>query len=140
MVFGVIACIFLLLTCAYPAYPSQPAAWAPVFFFLAYFLYLCEALICVCAPCLRCGFGSSTFAYVSNIMSDTAAENFVASLMAAAPVFVMHVECCASMCCVCARAGYCGRSAGRVLLVVSDAAAPSLQSPSPATAATGCCC
>ncbi len=43
LVFGIIACIFLLLTCIYPAYPHQPAAWAPVFFVLA----------CVRA-CLRC--------------------------------------------------------------------------------------
>eukprot|EP00750_Incisomonas_marina_P001367 INCI11140.1.p1 GENE.INCI11140.1~~INCI11140.1.p1 ORF type:complete len:484 (+),score=84.20 INCI11140.1:77-1528(+) len=93
LVLGIVASFFFLLLLFYPAYPAQPATWAPVLFLLVYFVYLCESLICVCQPCLKCGFGSSTFAYVSNIMSDKAAEGFVAALMAAAPVFVMTVEC-----------------------------------------------
>ena len=98
LVLGIVASFFFLLLLFYPAYPAQPATWAPVLFLLVYFVYLCESLICVCQPCLKCGFGSSTFAYVSNIMSDKAAEGFVAALMAAAPVFVMTVECCTSQC------------------------------------------
>ena len=93
LVLGSVTSFFFILLLFYPAYP-QPATWSIVLFILTYIAYLCEALLCVCAPCVKCGFGSSTCRYVSNVMSDTAAEGFVAKLMAAAPVFVMNVECC----------------------------------------------
>ena len=92
LVLSCVAFFFLFMLFFYNLYP-QPASWAPVLFVLTYVLYLCEALFCICAPCVKCGIGSSTCRYVSNIMSDTAAEGFLAKLMATAPVFVMNVEC-----------------------------------------------
>ena len=93
LVFSCLAIFWFILMICYPAYPAQPAVWCIVLFFLFYLLYLSEALFCTCSICAKCGFGSNTCRYVSNIMSDKAAEGYLAGLMATAPVFVMYVEC-----------------------------------------------
>jgi hypothetical protein len=96
LIYSIFVFIWLILLCLIPVYPFYEIysyIWAPIVFVVFYFLYIGEALCCVCDCCLKCGYGSSTYRYVSNKMSDTAAENFLAKLMATAPIFVMHVEC-----------------------------------------------